>query len=202
MAKPLCQIQAGETLVANATAVRALLDELQPLAAPLQDAALLVGEALLGGRKLLTCGTGGSACDAAHFAEELSARYQLDRPGYPALDLTAEHAAVMALVNDFPPEQVFARRVQAMGGAGDVLAVFSTSGRSTNVCLALEAAPAKQMKTIAMLGGDGGDCRGLADVELIVPSASTARVQEAHLLLYHTICEVLDPVLAGEEVDG
>lgn len=197
MTKPMFQIQVRETLSANVESVRGQLDLLERLGDALQDATLIVGEALLGGHKLLTCGNGGSACDAAHFAEEISGRYQLDRPGYPAIDLTAEHAVVMALVNDFPPEQVFARRVQAMGVAGDVLTVLSTSGRSTNVRLALEEAATKRIKTIAMLGGDGGDCRGLADVELLVPSSTTARVQEVHLLLYHTICQVLDPVLAA-----
>lgn len=196
MADSRFNIRVQEVLSANVQIVRDQLENVEGLGPALQEAAELVGESLLQGNKLLLCGNGGSACDAAHFAEEISSRYQLERPGYPAIDLTAEHAAVMALVNDYPAEQVFARRVQAMGGPGDVLVVFSTSGRSTNVRLALEVAPSKRMKTIAMLGGDGGDCRGLADVELVVASDTTARVQEAHLLLYHTICEVLDPVLA------
>jgi len=196
MAQEPLHINAWEALKANVGEVRNQLDMIAGLGEPLQDAAVLVGEVLLGGNKLLLCGNGGSACDAAHFAAEIAGRYRLDRPGFPAVDLTAEHAVVMALANDFPPEQVFARRVQAMGVPGDVLVVFSTSGQSTNVRLALDAAPAKQIKTIAMLGGDGGDCCGRADVELLVRSHCTARVQEAHLLLYHTMCEVLDPVLA------
>ena len=100
-------------------------------------------------------------------------------------------------MNDYPAEQVFARMVQALGHSGDVLAVFSTSGNSANVRLALQEAKTHGLHTVAFLGRTGGNCKGLADVELIVPSNTTSRrIQEAHQLLYHTLCEVLDPVLA------
>ncbi len=117
-------------------------------------------------------------------------------PGFPALDLSAEHSVVTALANDYPPQEVFARQVQAFGQAGDVLAALSTSGNSENVRLALEMAKNIGVRTIAFLGRDGGACRDLADVQFIVPHDTTARIQEVHQLLYHTICEVLDPVLA------
>lgn len=186
-------------LSTNIAASLRLTDQLQGLSGPLGDAAALMAQALLGGRKVLCCGNGGSAADCAHLTAELAGRYLLDRPGYAAIDLTANHSLLTALVNDFPPEQVFARQVQALGNPGDVLVAFSTSGKSVNIRLALEIAGAKSMKSIAFLGRDGGDCRSLADVALIVPAQITARIQEAHLLLYHTLCDVLDPILAEKQ---
>ncbi|MEM7626190.1 MAG: SIS domain-containing protein [Planctomycetota bacterium] len=183
-------------LAANLRTMTELAGQASALAAPLAEATALIHTALTSGGKLLCCGNGGSACDAAHFTAEIAGRYRLNRRGFPAIDLTANHSTVTALINDYPPEQVFARQVVAQGAGGDVLCGFSTSGDSQNVKLALEAATAGGLHTVAFLGGDGGACRGLADVELVVPNNVTARVQEIHLLLYHTICEVLDPVLA------
>jgi len=181
----------------NLDALAATLDAARSLAAPLDAAGQLLRDALLNGRKLLCCGNGGSACDAAHFTAEIAGRYALERRGFPAVDLTADHSIVTALINDYPPEELFARQVVAQGAAGDVLCVFSTSGASANVVRALEAARAHGMKTVAFLGSGGGACAGRADVELIAPSSVTARVQEVHLVLYHTLCEALDPVLAA-----
>ena len=183
----------------NVAALGQLLGQLDELAQQLAEAAGLIAKALVGGHKVLSCGNGGSACDSAHFAAEIAGRYLCDRPGFAAIDLTAEHALITALVNDFAPETVFARRVEALGRRSDVLVVLSTSGRSANVRLALEAAGRMGLKRIALLGHDGGACRGLADVELIVPSDTTARIQEVHQLLYHTICQVLDPILAASD---
>lgn len=187
------------TFHANLEAAQHLLDHLRELETPLAGAAEAIHEALVSGGKLLCCGNGGSSADSAHFSAEIAGRYHVERPGFPALDLTANASLVTALVNDYPPEQVFARQVQALGAAGDVLAAFTTSGNSTNVRLAIEVAAAKGIKTVAFLGRDGGACKGLADFELLVPSPTTARIQEVHQLLYHTICEVLDPFLAGRE---
>lgn len=179
-----------------------LAEEVALLASPLAEATALIEQSLAatsggGGRgKLLCCGNGGSACDAAHFTAEIAGRYVLERRGFPAIDLTADHSILTALINDYPPEEVFARQVVAQGSPGDVLCGFSTSGNSVNVKLALEAGKSAGLHTVAFLGGDGGVCKNLAEVELIVPSAVTARVQEMHLVLYHTICEALDPVLA------
>lgn len=188
--------EASYHLSANIEVARAVLDQLSVLAEPLERAAHLIRGTLLSGGKILCCGNGGSAADAAHLCAEIAGRYKLDRPGYAAIDLTGSAPLVTALVNDFPPEQVFARQVQALGAADDVLVAFSTSGRSTNVRLALESAPAKGMRTIAFLGRGGGECKGLADIELIAPGDNAMRVQEAHLLLYHTLCDLLDPALA------
>jgi D-sedoheptulose 7-phosphate isomerase len=183
------------TLAANIAAARDTFAGLDALADPLQRAADLIRDALLAGHKLLCCGNGGSAADCAHFTAEIAGRYKLERDGFPAIDLTANHSLTTALINDYPPTEVFARQVRAIGAAGDVLAAFTTSGNSENVRLALLAAREKGIATVAFLGRDGGRCRDLADASLIVPGDTTARIQEAHLLLYHTICEAIDPAL-------
>ncbi|MDX1681664.1 MAG: SIS domain-containing protein [Phycisphaeraceae bacterium] len=183
-------------LTANAEASARLLARMNELAGPLAKATDVLSQCLLNGHTLLACGNGGSACDAAHLVAEIAGRYKMERPGFSAVDLTANHSLTTALVNDYPPEQLFARQVQALGHAGDVLVAFSTSGNSTNVRLALEAAPAMDIRTVAFLGHDGGACRDLADITLLVDHDTTARIQEAHLMLYHTICEALDPRLA------
>lgn len=190
-------LDVGQTWHRNLTTGQALLERCQVLAEPLERVTALIGEALLGGRTLLCCGNGGSAADSAHFTAELAGRYKLPRRGFPAIDLTSEHSLLTALINDYPPEEVFARQIEAFGQRGDVLAVFTTSGDSENVRLALERAAARGLRTVAFLGKGGGRCKGLAEVELLVPHDVTARVQEVHQLLYHTICEVLDPVLAA-----
>ena len=193
---------AANLLQRNADTARAVFAELVHLAAPLQTAAEHVATALLSGHKLLACGNGGSACDAAHLTAEIAGRYLIERPGYPAIDLTADHSILTALINDYPPEEVFARQVRAQGSRGDVLAAFTTSGNSRNVLLAIEAARDIGVTTVAFLGKGGGAAKGVADVDLIVPSDVTARVQECHLLLYHTLCESLDPLLAEAKRGG
>ena len=188
---------ASVLLAANVASASALLQQLSALAPALQRAVDVIADALLNGHKLLCAGNGGSAADCAHFAAEITGRFQLDRPGFPAIDLTANHSLTTALINDFPPAQLFARQVHALATSGDVLVVFSTSGNSENICLALEAAGDLKLTSVALLGRDGGRCKSLADVQLIVPGDNTARIQEAHLLLYHTICQVLDPLLTA-----
>ena len=190
------KVELKNTFNTNRAILQALLEQVTNLADQLEQAAQLVAGALLTGNKLMCCGNGGSAADAAHFSSEIAGRYKIERPGFPAIDLTAEHTLITALSNDYPPQEVFARQVNALGRQGDVLAVFTTSGNSENIRLALQAARTRSIKTIAFLGKGGGKCKGLADVELIVPSDVTARIQEVHLHMYHTICEVLDPILA------
>ena len=188
---------AAAPLAANLQAARGVQEQLPALAGLLGQAAQTIAGALLNGDKVLCCGNGGSAADCAHFCTEIAGRYRLERRGFPAIDLTANHSLLTALVNDFPPEQVFARQVQALGKSGDVLIAFSTSGNSANVRRAIEAAGSQGLRTIAFLGRGGGGCKGLAGIELIVPSDNTQRIQEAHQLLYHTICDLLDPLLGG-----
>lgn len=153
------------------------------------------GEALLAswsnGGKLLTCGNGGSAADAMHFAEELVARFQKDRRALGAMALL-DPTVLTCAGNDYGYERVFSRQVEALGRRGDVLAVFSTSGNSPNVVAAVEAAERMGLVTCAFLGKDGGQLRGRCRHELWVPATTAHRTQEAHLLLYHTLCEWID----------
>ena len=193
----MTQPDVSAVLGANIASATALLQQLPALAPALQHTVEAIAGALLNGHKLLCAGNGGSAADCAHFAAEITGRFQLDRPGFPAIDLTANHSLTTALINDFPPAQLFARQVHALATPGDVLVVFSTTGNSENIGMALEAAHAQKVTGIALLGRDGGRCKSLADIHLIVPGDNTARIQEAHLLLYHSICQMLDPLLAN-----
>ena len=160
----------------------------------------LITSALLADAKLLSCGNGGSAGDAMHIAAELVNRFELERPALPALALTADTPTITAIANDYDYEQVFARQVQALGRAGDVLLAITTSGRSPSVVAAIAAAHDRGLRVIALSGKDGGDIAALlgpADVEIRVPSDSTARIQETHLLVMHCLCDLVDGQLFG-----
>ncbi len=162
------------------------------------SAARAIEEALLTGRKILTCGNGGSAADAAHLAAELIVRFRDERPSYPALCLSADGAVLTAGGNDYSFAEVFARQISGLGSPGDVLVVFSTSGQSENIVRALETAQLRNLRTVALLGKGGGRCRGLAEFELIVEHAVTARIQEVHHFLLHAFCELIEPALAAK----
>jgi phosphoheptose isomerase len=139
------------------------------------------------------CGNGGSAADAQHFVGELVGRFKVNgRRALPAIALTADTAVLTAWANDVGYHDVFARQVEALGNAGDVLVAISTSGRSRNVLEALETARRRGVRTIALLGGDGGDARQLADVVLVVPSAETQHIQEVHLVVIHLLCALVE----------
>lgn len=142
--------------------------------------------ALKSGRKLLAAGNGGSAADALHLVEELVGRFEKDRLPLPAIALCADPTLLTCIGNDYGFEQVFARQVQALGNKGDVLVVFTTSGKSPNIVAALQTAAARGLRTIALLGKDGGAAKGLADHELIIPSQNTARIQEVHTFILHS----------------
>jgi len=165
------------------------------LASPVEKAADALTAAFLAGGKLLTCGNGGSAADAAHMTTEFVCRFVEDRPGYPAICLNSHGGDLTAIANDYTYDEVFARQVQAFGQKGDVLIGLSTSGDSASVRRAIETGNQRGLTTIAMLGRDGGAMKGLAEVELIVPSDVTARIQEAHQVLIHAICEIVDAEL-------
>jgi len=172
------------------------LQSLVDLDAHLAKAADLIEQCLRSGNKLLVCGNGGSASDAAHFATEFVVRFMKDRPAYPAICLTGDGGLLTAAGNDYGFDEIFARQVAAFGLPGDVLICLTTSGKSRNVKRALEEAKARKLKTIAFLGRDGGSTIGLADVDLLVASDSTARIQEAHKLLLHVLCETIESRLA------
>lgn len=184
----------------NATA--AALRTLSALAPQVARASATVARCLLGGNKLLTCGNGGSAGDASHLATEIVVRFQDDRPPYPAISLCDSGPTLTAASNDYGFEQVFARQVRALGKSDDVLVAFSTSGNSPSVVNAIAAARETGLTTIAFLGKGGGACNGKADIELIVASDQTARVQECHLVLYHALCTLIDPALKAGRTAG
>lgn len=144
------------------------------------------------GNKLMFMGNGGSAADAQHLAAELVVRFKLDRPGLPALALTVDSSALTAIGNDYGFEQLFARQVQAMGQAGDVLFALSTSGNSPNVLAGVTAAREAGLFVVGMSGAQGGLLAQLADVCLCMPSQDTPRIQEGHTLLGHMLCEALE----------
>lgn len=171
------------------------VESLRPLEDNILRAATLVKDCLLNGGKLLACGNGGSAGDASDFTTEYVCRFINDRQPFPAINLTADGSLLTATGNDYGFEEVFARQVRGFGKTGDVLIALSTSGRSKNIIRALEEAKRLQLGSIALLGKDGGEARGLATVELVVPSQVTARIQEAHKFLLHVICELVDPSL-------
>jgi len=156
------------------------------------EAADLIEQCLRAGNKLLVCGNGGSAADAAHFATELVVRFAKDRPAYPAICLASDGGLLTAAGNDYGFDEIFARQVAAFGKPGDVLICLTTSGKSKNLMRALEEAKARKLKTIAFLGRDGGSTVGMADVDLFVRNNSTARIQEAHQLLLHVLCDVIE----------
>jgi D-sedoheptulose 7-phosphate isomerase len=161
------------------------------------EAGDLIERCLRAGNKLLVCGNGGSATDAAHFATEFVVRFVKDRRAYPAICLASDGGLLTAAGNDYGFDEIFARQVAAIGVQGDVLICLTTSGKSKNVLRALEEAKVRKLKTIAFLGRDGGSTIGMADVDLLVCSDSTARIQEAHQLLLHVLCETIESRLEG-----
>ena len=172
------------------------LQSLKKLEPEVARAADFITDCLTKRSKLLVCGNGGSASDAAHFATELVVRFAKDRPAYPAICLTGDGGLLTAAANDYGFDEIFARQVAAFGVPGDLLICLTTSGKSKNVLRALEEARPRKLKTIAFLGRDGGSTIGIADVDLLVASDSTARIQEAHQLLLHVICEAMESRLA------
>lgn len=169
---------------------RFLADEQQLI--NIQQAAELIANSLKANGKVLSCGNGGSHCDAMHFAEELTGRYRDDRPGYGAIAI-ADPSHISCVSNDFGYEYVFSRYVEAVGRSGDVLLGISTSGNSGNVIRAFEAAQAKGIKTIALSGKDGGKMAGMADLEICVPHFGYAdRIQEVHIKVIHILIGLIE----------
>jgi D-sedoheptulose 7-phosphate isomerase len=161
----------------------------------------LMAQALLDDGKILSCGNGGSAGDAQHFSSELLNRFEMERPGLPAMALTTDSSTVTSISNDYSYEEIFSKQVRALGKTQDVLLAISTSGNSENVCRAISAAHERGMKVVALSGRDGGRMAGMfgeGDVEIRVPATRTARIQEVHLLIIHCLCDIIDATLLGE----
>jgi D-sedoheptulose 7-phosphate isomerase len=180
--------------LATVERARALLSP----AANLAEAAISV---LRAGGKLLLCGNGGSAADSQHIATELTIRFEAERQALPAIALTTDTSALTAAGNDFGFDRIFARQVAALGRKGDLLIGLTTSGDSTNVIAALEAARAQGLSTACLTGSDGGRVasESLADHCLIVPSDRTARIQEVHILIGHLLCAAIDAAFVGKD---
>ncbi len=150
------------------------------------------------GNKILICGNGGSAADSQHFAAEFTGRYEMERTPLPAIALTTDTSALTAIGNDYSFDVIFSKQVEALGSSGDILLGISTSGNSSNVIKAIEVAHNKGMKIITLTGKDGGKIAKLlkdTDVNVCVPVNRTARIQEVHLLVLHTICDAVDNIL-------
>jgi len=179
-------------------AARDTLAALEPLEAPLVRLAGVVLDALVAGRKLMLCGNGGSSSDAAHIAAEFVCRFTGDRRPYPALALGVDGGLLTAIGNDYDFHDAFARQVAAFGQRGDVFIGISSSGKSRNILSAIEEAKRRGLVTVAILGRDGGFTKGAADIELIVPGSSTARIQEAQKFLLHVMCELVEEKIPKE----
>jgi D-sedoheptulose 7-phosphate isomerase len=184
-------MQLGSLLSRAISDQAALLPKLSAFEQPLQRLGDAMMECWKTRGKVLIAGNGGSSTDAMHFAEELVARFQKNRRALAAIAL-CDPSVVTCAANDFGFEFIFSRQVEALGNPGDVFVALSTSGNSPNILRALEAAKSQKLITVSFLGKDGGKARGIADIELIVPAQSSALIQAAHQLFYHTICEWVD----------
>lgn len=158
----------------------------------LEEASTIVVEALKNGNKILLCGNGGSAADAQHIAAELTGRYKTERRGLPGIALTTDTSALTAIGNDYGYDRVFDRQVESLAVKGDVIIGISTSGNSKNVVSALKLGQELGCKTIGLTGRDGGEMNNVCDINLVVPSNNTPRIQEMHILFGHTICQIID----------
>lgn len=172
-----------------------LMAGLHALAPAVQSAGERLAAILGAGGKLMFCGNGGSAADSQHLASELTGRFIKDRRPLAGLALSTDSSALSCIGNDYAFEQVFARQLQALGRPGDALVAISTSGNSANVLRAVEAARALGIFSLGLLGRDGGQLAGLCDASIIVPHTVTARIQEAHILIGHSLCGVIEAQL-------
>lgn len=182
-------------LLQNIEEHRGLLERLHDLDAPVRSAAEVIARSLAAGHKVMLCGNGGSAADCQHIASELTGRFIKDRRPLAAIALSTDSSALTCIGNDYSFEDVFARQLLGLGRPGDCLLAISTSGRSPNVLKAVQAARANGISTIGLLGRDGGPIGALCEVSLVVPSHTTARVQEMHILIGHTLCGMVEAAL-------
>jgi D-sedoheptulose 7-phosphate isomerase len=178
------------------------LSAMRSLAPCIELASKHLLESLQRRNKVLSCGNGGSAADAQHFASELVNRFERERRGLPALALTTDTSTLTSIANDYHYDLIFSRQIEALGNAGDILLAISTTGNSANIIRAIKAAHACDMNIIALTGCGGGKIAPLLteqDVEIRVPANNTARIQEVHLLVIHCLCDLLDHSLCPEK---
>lgn len=166
----------------------------------IEQVSKLCVELYKGKNKTILAGNGGSAADAQHIAAELVGRYEFDRPSIPSLALTTDTSCLTAIGNDYGYDKVFSRQLEGMGQEGDLFIGISTSGNSKNIINAFIVAKQKGITTVALVGRDGGEMAKMADIALVVPSDSTPRIQESHILIGHIICDIIEKELFGNGV--
>ncbi len=172
------------------------------VATALSEAARVVTETIRAGRKVLLCGNGGSAADSQHIAGEFVGRFRRERDGWPAVALSTDTSILTSVGNDYGYAEVFRRQVEALGGEGDCLIAYSTSGNSENVIRAADEAKARGLHVIIFTGASGGRLADLGDIVLYAPSEATARVQECHELMGHALCEIVEAELSEPEEEN
>jgi D-sedoheptulose 7-phosphate isomerase len=166
----------------------------------IEQVSKLCVELYRGKNKTILAGNGGSAADAQHIAAELVGRYGFDRPSIPSLALTTDTSCLTAIGNDYGYEKIFSRQLEGMGQSGDIFIGISTSGNSKNIINAFISAKEKGITTVALVGRDGGEMAKMADIALVVPSDSTPRIQESHILIGHIICDIIEKEIFGDGV--
>jgi len=177
--------------------VKAALLQNAALLSQIEEVCTLITQAYKNNKKTLLAGNGGSAADAQHIAAELVNRFYIDRPGLPSIALTTDSSILTSIGNDYGYEQLFARQVQALGNEGDIFIGISTSGNSPNIIKALETCKEKGIISIGLTGASGGKMAGLCDYCIKVPSDETPRMQEAHILIGHIICYIVEQEIFG-----
>ena len=168
------------------------------LSAEIEEASNLIINSLKNNKKMIIAGNGGSASQASHIAAEFVGRYKIERKGLPAISLTTDLAAITAIGNDYGFDEVFVRQLEALANPCDVFIALSTSGNSKNIIKAVEAAKKLNVYVIGLLGKNGGKMKNTSKVEIIVPSDNPPRIQEAHLMILHIICELAEKELFGK----
>lgn len=172
------------------------------LSAEIAHAAKVIVNALLQGNKILSCGNGGSAADAQHFSSEMLNRFDKERPSLPAIALTTDASTLTSIANDYDFQQIFSKQIRGLAKTGDILLAISTSGNSANIIEAIQTAHERGMIIIALTGATGGKMKTIltpSDIALCVNSATTARIQETHLLIIHCLCALIDYQLFGHD---
>ena len=184
----------SKEIEAHREVTQQVLKEMLP---QIEQAAAMIIETLRRGNKILLCGNGGSAADAQHIAAELTGRYKRERKGLPAIALTTDSSALTAISNDYGYEMVFARQVEALSNPDDLLVTISTSGNSSNIIAALHTAKVHGCQTLGLSGKEGGEMNTLCDLNLVIPSHDTPRIQEMHMLIGHILCQLVDDAFAA-----
>ncbi len=188
-----------EKIKANFTeSIQTKIAASEQIAGALENAGMVMVQCLLAGRKIFSCGNGGSASTSQHFSSLLLNRFEAERPSLPAISLNTNCSTLTSIANDYHYDDVFSKQIRALGNNNDVLLAISATGNSRNVIKAIESAVSRDIPIIALTGGDGGDIAGLLgenDVEIRVPSSRIARIQEMHLFIVHSLCEIIDLTL-------